>query len=146
MRQHGRRDFLNVVGQDEIVALDCRQRLRCAENRHRRAGAASQHDGSVFTGRTNELQEVIAHFGIDVYLADRLLAGDHFLRRHRRLERLDRMAVLQPVEHLAFFFESGIAQAQADQKAIELRFGQRKRAFVIDGILRGDDQERRFEL
>ena len=39
-----------------------------------------------------------------------------------------------------------IAQAEADQEAVELGLGQRKRAFVVDRVLRGDHQERRLEL
>ena len=36
----------------------------------------------------------------------------------------------------------GIAQAQAQHEAVELRLGQRERALVLDRVLGGDDQER----
>ena len=38
-----------------------------------------------------------------------------------------------------------IAETEPHEEAVELRFGQREGAFVIDRVLRGDDEERRFE-
>ncbi len=55
------------------------------------------------------------------------------------------MAVLQAVQHPGLFLQRRVAEAQADQEAVELRLRQRERALVIDRVLRGDDQERRLE-
>ena len=44
-------------------------------------------------------------------------------------------------DNLAFALCIGIADAQAHQKAIELRFGQRIRAMMFGRILRGDHHE-----
>ena len=58
---------------------------------------------------------------------------------------VDWMAGLQSLQHTAFFVDGRIAEAEPNQEAVELRFGQRKRAFVIDGILSRDDEKRRLE-
>src|SRR5262249_51195856 len=74
-----------------------------------------------------------------------LLATQHFIRRRRGGQLFDRVYVLNPLEHVVFFVERRIAEAKADQEAVELRFGQRERSLVVDRILRGDDEERRLE-
>ncbi len=55
------------------------------------------------------------------------------------------MLLPQHVEQFSFFLGTGISQAEADEKAIELGFRQREGSFVIDGVLRGDDEKRRLE-
>ena len=54
--------------------------------------------------------------------------------------------MLQHLQHLQLVLHRRIAEAEPHQKAVELSLGQRKGPFVIDGVLRGDDQERRAEL
>src|SRR5438067_743400 len=52
------------------------------------------------------------------------------------------MAELQPLEHLGLFLQARITDAQTNQETIKLCLRQRKRALMIDGILRRNDQKR----
>ena len=56
------------------------------------------------------------------------------------------MASLEHLEHLQLLLQARITQAEADHEAIELGLGQRKRAFVIDRVLRADHQEGAFQI
>jgi hypothetical protein len=53
--------------------------------------------------------------------------------------------VLQPAEHAGFLLQGRVAQAEADEEAVELGLGEREGALVIDRVLGGDDEEGRFE-
>ena len=145
MAKHRLGHALDVVGQDEVAPGNGRQGLGRAEQRDRRPRTAAQGHVVVLACALDDLQKIVAHLVVDVDLSDRFAAGDHFGGRDDRLQIVDRMPMLQPLEHLGFFFEARIAEAEADQEAVELGLGQRKRAFVIDRVLRGDDQERRLE-
>ena len=61
-------------------------------------------------------------------------------------QRLDRVDALLRIEHGDLVLRFGIAQPHAQQEAIELRFGQREGAFVLDRVLRGHHQKRLVEL
>ena len=45
-------------------------------------------------------------------------------------------------DDLLFFLVRRIADAQLEHEAVELRFGQRVRAFLLDRVLRGEHEER----
>ena len=93
----------------------------------------------------HDFQDVAAHLVIDVNLAHRFLTGQHFRGRHDGIEVVDGMAVLEAHQHFAFFLMRGITEAEADEEAVELGLRQGERAFVVDGVLRGDDHEGRLE-
>ena len=46
-----------------------------------------------------------------------------------------------PLEHLELAGAAGVAHRHADQEAVELGLGQRKRPLVLDRVLRGEDDE-----
>ena len=54
------------------------------------------------------------------------------------------MAVLLTVEHRHLVTRLGVAKANAHHKAVQLGFGQRKRTFILDGVLSRQDQKRLF--
>ena len=56
------------------------------------------------------------------------------------------MRELKSVEHLEFFFQTGIAEAEPHQKTVQLSLWKRERAFVVDRVLSGDDDERRLQF
>ena len=45
-------------------------------------------------------------------------------------------------DDLKFFFLGGIADVDVEHEAVELGFGKRISAFLLDGVLRGEDEER----
>ena len=46
------------------------------------------------------------------------------------------------VEDRQFLFLAGVGQLQLEHEAVDLGLGQRIGAFLLDGVLRGQDQER----
>lgn len=62
------------------------------------------------------------------------------------MNRLDGVPELEAFEHAVFLVESRVAEAEADEEAVELRFGERERALVVDGILGGDEEEGPLEI
>ena len=54
---------------------------------------------------------------------------------------VDGMAVLQPGQHLGFFFQAGVAETEADEEAVELGLGQAVDAFLLDRVLGRQDHE-----
>ncbi len=61
-------------------------------------------------------------------------------RRRPRVERLQRARARQP-ENARLGVRIGVIDAHVHQEAIELGFRQRKRAFLLDGVLGRHDQE-----
>src|SRR5207245_131714 len=107
--------------------------------------AGAEQHVLVLARRLYDLQEITPDLVIHEHFADGLLAAQHFIGRGGRRQLLDRVYVLNPFEHLVLFVQRWVAEAQPDKKAVELRLGQGKRAFVIDRVLRGDDEEGRLE-
>ncbi len=60
---------------------------------------------------------------------------------HHCLQRLDGMALTEIEQHGALLLGAEIAQTDLEQEAVELGLGQRKGAFILDGVLRGQNQE-----
>ena len=50
------------------------------------------------------------------------------------------------IEHFGQFSGAGIIHQQFEKETVELRFGQRVGPFLIDGVLRGEHEERLGEL
>ena len=61
------------------------------------------------------------------------------------MQRVDGVAALQPLEHFRLLLRAGVTEAEADQETVQLGFRQGERALVVDGVLGGDDHERRLE-
>ena len=55
------------------------------------------------------------------------------------------MFAAQIDQHLAFGGLVQIAQAELEEEAVQLRFGQGKGTFVFDGVLGGNDEKRPFQ-
>lgn len=139
-------DSFDVVGEDELASPDRGNGLGCAEQRDRRAGASSESNIIVFAGFVDDRDDVVANFRVDVHLGDFVLALDDVFCADDRLERVDGVFFAEQFEHPEFFVFRGVTQTQADQKPVELGFGEREGSFVIDGVLRGDDQKRLVEF
>ena len=93
----------------------------------------------------DDLQNIMANFWVDVNRSHHSLSFDNFVARDDWLERVDWMAKLLRREHLQFVFRVWIPYSELHQESIELSFWQSKRPFVINWILRCDDQEGCFQ-
>ena len=81
-----------------------------------------------------------------MHLADGFLAGQNFLDADDSFQVFNRMLRLEPLQHGDFDFKLRVAQTQPDEKPVQLRLGQGKRAFVVNWILRGNEKERRRQF
>ena len=90
----------------------------------------------------DDIEDVVTHFLVHVNLTHRTLTGNDIVSRYHGPKTVDGVLVLQPFQHLALFLAAGIAEAQPDQKPVELRFRQWEGPFVIDRVLRGHHQKR----
>ena len=126
-------------------AADRRDGLRRAIQRDRRPRAAAHAHVVVLPRGVDDLRDVVADLRVDVHRPHRPLAGHELIGRDHRLQLVQRMLALEHLEHLRFFVERRIAERELHQEAVELRFRQRERAFVVDRVLRGDEQKRRLQ-
>ena len=67
------------------------------------------------------------------------------LRRRDVLHR-DRLAARHAAHDLLLFVARRVADAELEHEAVDLRFGQRIRALLLDRVLRREDEERLVEL
>ena len=150
MAQHVGADRLHVLGRHVAAVAQERVRAGGEGERDRGAGAGAVFDepGQVFqpllrrlARREHDVDHVVLHAIIHVdvthhvaRLHDLFDAGDRFdLRRHRAGRAID---------DLPLFLPGRVADLHHHEKAIHLRFRQRIRAFLLDRILRGEDDER----
>ena len=56
--------------------------------------------------------------------------------------RVERVVALARVEHRELVLGRRVADADAQEEAVELRLGERVGALVVDGVLRREDEER----
>ena len=100
----------------------------------------------MIAGRLDELDNVTADFFVRMHRAHSPLAFEHFRRGGDRFEVVDGMPQLQPLQHGDLRFLLRIAQAQPHQKPVQLRLRQRKRPFVINRVLGGDEKKGRRQI
>jgi len=97
-------------------------------------------------GGMDDLHDVAADFVVHVRLPHQLLTFHHLRRRDDRLQGFNGMPQPQTFQHRVFRLKVRIAHAHPDQETIQLGLGQRKRAFVVNWILRGDQKKRRLQF
>ena len=73
-------------------------------------------------------------------------AGRRLVDREDRPKGVDGMTVPLLPHHLELRLLSRVAEARAEEEAIELRFGEREGSLVLDRVLRGDQQKRLGQL
>jgi hypothetical protein len=76
----------------------------------------------------------------------RLPRSQDCLRRGDTLHRRDRLAARHPPENLLLLLTRRVADVQLEHEAVHLRFRQRIGAFLLDRVLRGEDEERLLQL
>ena len=103
------------------------------------ARAGAQIDLRMFTGCSDKIDDVRLYQFVDIdgtccgLRLEQLLATDHLA------EIDDRVMLALPIEHVDLVRLAWVAQVNAHDEAIDLRFRQGKRAFVLDRILCGQD-------
>lgn len=145
MVHHGRDDFLDIVGSHEGSAANCCHRLAASEQGDRCTGAASESQVFVVPSLVDDLKQVMADSRIDVNGPNRLLSRDQLFGGGDGGHRINRMFELQQVQHPQLFFNGWVSKREPHQETVELGFGQREGAFVIDGVLSRDDEEGRIQ-
>ena len=146
MRERGHGDPLDVLRRDEVAAEERGPAPRELEQRERAARARADLDLAARPRRGDEIDDVVADRLGHVDLLDRALHRQERLPVDDALE-LDVVAraLETPLEHPPLVLALGIADAEPDHEAVELRFGQRVRPLVLDRVLRRDHEERRLE-
>ena len=143
MGQRGSCQGLDVVGRDVLLAADARQGLGAAIQAQGGAGACAQLNVGMLAGGADHLDQIAAEDGIDVYLANQPLDAEDVVRRRHGPKGTQRIGVLESLQHGGLVVFRGVAEAEAQQEAVDLRLGQREGALEFDGVLRGQHQEGR---
>ena len=99
----------------------------------------------MFAGLADDVDDVLLDEGIDVDLLDRFLGPQQLFYADDLLQGVDGVLVLLPVEDFDLFVLAGVAEADAQHEAVELGFGQGEGAFILDGVLRGQNHEGHVE-
>ena len=142
MSQHRHGHGLHIVGQDVLASLKRGARLRRTEESQRAARAGAEVHVIAFARAAGKLHDVAFYLRRNKNLADGIRGIQNFLCFDDGLERIQRMLELLLLEDTHLVRDVGIAQADAQEEAIQLRFGERERPLVFDGILRGKHHER----
>ena len=137
MAEHAGRKMLHILGDDIIAAAEHRVGLRRVDERDGGAGARAEAEQRRVSCGGADGGDVRAHLLGAVNRFDRLLHGDHVLRRadrHNGFHRLLFAAVA--VENVHFILQGRIADGNAHEEAIHLRLRQGIRADEIHRVLR----------
>lgn len=93
-------------------------------------------------GGFDDVNDVVLDVGVHVDLLQSCLHPQQQGQIHHLSKlRLVRPAKLASVQHLSLLFPARVADPDPDQKAVQLRLGQRVCALVLDWVLGGQDQE-----
>ena len=136
------RNRLHLRGGDGVVSVNGRDRLRGAKQPERTARAGAEQQRRVPARGADNFQDAVAGFRRHVHCAHGFLAFQNAVGRRHGLERVNGMTQLEALDHLLFVGQRRITEVHSHQKAVFLRFGQKKRPFLLDGVLRGHDHER----
>jgi hypothetical protein len=129
------------IRDDIVAAFEQRPRLDGAEERERAARADAEIGVLVLPRRRDERDDVFADLRADAHIPHLPLDAQQVVGAEDLAERLDRMGMLLEVEDVDLIGRAGIAEANIDEEAVELRLWQRERAFVLDRVLRRHDDE-----
>ena len=143
VRERGHGDRLDVVRRHVRAAVERGAAARELQQRQRAARARADLDAARRARRRDEVDHVEPDAPRDVHLLDRLLHLEQLLAADDRLQ-LDLVGgALEPArKHVPLLLALGVADADPQQEAVELRLGQRVGALVLDRVLRRQDEER----
>ena len=133
---------LEIVGQAIVAAFEESAGLRGAMEHDGASRAYAQAQLLGLARALDDVERVVEQAVVDFHLRDRFLHGDHVGRVHERSPGSAGGLARIVADDFLFAGARGIAHADAHEETIELRFGQRIGAMVLDGILRGEHQKR----
>ena len=143
MGERGDGDRLHVVRGDEVAPGE--RGAAAGELEQGEAAARARADGEARAraGRRDEGDDVAADRGIDVDELDGRLHREQRLPVDHLGQRQVVLAALDPArQHLPLGVRARIAEARAQQEAVELGLGEGIRALVLDRVLGREDEER----
>ena len=133
---------LDIIGRNEIAPLRGSEGLSGAVEPQRTAWAGAQKDIRIDSRGLHHRDDVRFDERVHVHILDLLLSSDQIGPLHHLLQRVQRMYMLLRIEDRDLFTLAGVTQRDPHQKAIQLSLGQRKRALVLDRVLRRQHQKR----
>ena len=137
------RGALQVLRQDVIAVLEHGDRHRHAQPHERRARARRREAGRVAPHRRHDVDGVALHALGHVDGREEALPGEELVGAEHGREPADGDVLADvDVEHPHLGVGRREAHRDADGEAIELRGGEREGAVVLEGVHRGEDQER----
>ena len=149
MAQHGRRERCDIVHARRQAPIEQRARPTRQHQRLGRARSGAPDDIVAHQGFIGRFRAAVAHQsqdGIEHGFAHRHRPHQRLgCQQLRRIEHPHRRGFGRPGgrdQHAAFAGEVGIGNLDLQEKPIQLRFGQRVGAFLLDRVLRRQHVER----
>src|SRR5437868_128173 len=146
MSKDGNYEPLYIVRYDEIAAADVSKRLGPVIESEAAARADSQVEYFRFSSRANYANQIIDERVLDYYLSHLPLEGQNFVAVHNRLNVLDSGGQRLPPQNVFLIFRVGVSHSQPHQEPVQLGFGQRIGAVMLDRVLCGENDERLGQL
>ena len=128
MTHHARQYRLHILGQHMIAILHQRPRAGCVKHSERGPGRQAMDKFRRLPGMTHQRLHVIEQRTRRVHLLRRALQLDQRSGFHARLELRQEVTAVLALQERTFRIGIGIAELDAHEKAIQLRFRQRKGA------------------
>jgi hypothetical protein len=142
MCKNGHSKLFEIVRQAIIAAIEEGPGL-CGALQHQ--SAARAHTESKLFGLARAIDDfegVVVQAGVHLNVVDRFLHGEYLAQIRYRLERMERIIADAFAQDFPLGFVRRISHFDAHEKTVELRFRQRVRAVMLDGILRGHHKKR----
>ena len=137
-RRNGER--LDVVGHEVVAAVGERPRARRAEERERAARTHAEREERRRARRRDERHHVIEDRLLGVHALGLRLEVEHLLDAEHRDERVRRRHTGAAQDRL-LVAARGVADPDAQEESVELRFGQRVRPLVLERVLSREHHE-----
>ena len=141
MRPHGHDQGLDVVGQDEVTPLRGRPHAGAAHHADGTTGGHTQQRGLIVAGRFSQRRHVVEDRAVRVVRRGQGGPGDDVLTGHEGLEVLRAVGGGRAVEDVDHGGARGVADRGLHEEAVQLSFGQRVGARLLDGVLGRDHHE-----
>jgi len=141
MREDRDSELLEVVRQAKIAAFEKGTSLRGTLQHESAARADTKKKLVGLAGAIDDFEGVVVKAGVDFDTRDCVLHGEHIGDSGDGFDRGNGIVTGAAAQDFALGFVGRVAHLDAHQEAVELRFGERVSAVMLDGILRGDDQE-----
>jgi len=141
MREDGNGELLEIVGKAEVATIEKSTGL-CGALEHEGAARAHAEKKLIgLAGAIDDLEGVVVKGGIDFDARDDFLHRKDIGDTGDRFDRGDRIIAGAAAQDFALGFVRRVAHLDAHEEAIELGLGEGVSAVMLDGVLRGDDEE-----